>query len=139
MRLAVASDHAGLALKTLVVKWLGELGHTVDDLGPGDATAVDYPDYAAKVAHALTTGAERGVLVCGSGIGMSIAANRFTHVRAALCQSEFDARASRAHNDANLLCLGERVVGSGLARAILQTFLTTGFEGGRHQVRVDKL
>jgi ribose 5-phosphate isomerase B len=101
---------------------------------------VDYPDYAAKVAVAVQAGqAERGVLVCGTGIGMSITANKFEGIRAALCTTEFEARMARAHNDANVLCLGQRVVGSGLGRAIAAAFLQTAFEGGRHQQRVDKI
>ena len=140
MRVAIASDHAGFALKSELVAVLGELKVDFDDLGPGDGDKVDYPDYAQKVTTHLTFGkATHGVLVCGTGIGMSISANKVNGIRAAVCHTEFEARAARAHNDANVLCLGERVTGGGVARAIVEEFLKTKFEGGRHAKRVEKI
>jgi ribose 5-phosphate isomerase B len=140
VRLAAASDHAGLALRAEVVKAARELGHDVDDLGPPGSESVDYPDFACRVAELVASReVEAGVLVCGTGIGMSIAANKVPGVRAALCHSEFEARMARAHNDANVLCLGERVVGAGLAASIVRAFLGQAFEGGRHERRVAKL
>jgi ribose 5-phosphate isomerase B len=140
MKIAIACDHAGLSLKREVKDALGKLGHVVEDLGTNDGTSVDYPDFAAAVARAVRDGrVERGVLICGTGVGMSITANKFAGVRAALCTCEFTARMSRAHNDANVLCLGERVTGPGVARAIAGVFVSTAFEGGRHERRVGKI
>lgn len=140
MRIAIASDHAGLALKTELVAALQELKLDVEDLGPADTTSVDYPDFAKKVADAVTGGrVNLGVLVCGTGMGMSISANKVAGIRAALCRTEFEARMARAHNDANVLCLGQRVTGGGVARAVLEEFLKAQFEGGRHSKRVDKI
>ncbi len=137
---ALGADHAGVGLKDLLGRWLQERGHPVEDLGTYDGTSVDYPDYAARVARAVSEGRVRfGLLVCGTGIGMSIAANRFAGVRAVVCSEAFSARMARAHNDANVLCLGARVVGPGLALHILEAFLGGAFEGGRHARRVDKL
>ncbi|MBS1149257.1 MAG: rpiB [Myxococcaceae bacterium] len=127
-------------MKTELVTALKELKLDFDDLGPADATSVDYPDYAQKVAEAVAGGrAQLGVLVCGSGIGMSISANKFHGVRAALCHTEFEARVARGHNDANVLCLGQRVTGPGVARGILEEFVKAPFEGGRHANRVNKI
>lgn len=138
--IAIASDHAGFALKAELAAELGKLGHTALDLGPADTSSVDYPDFAAKVTAAINDGkAALGVLVCGTGIGMSISANKVHGIRAALCHTEFEARATRQHNDANVLCLGQRVTGVGVALEILRVFLSTGFEGGRHANRVEKL
>ncbi len=140
MRLAAASDHAGFPLKNHLVAWLRTHGHEVVDLGTHSAESADYPDFAHELARRIVAGEyERGLLVCGSGIGISIAANRHAGVRAARCLSEYDARMARAHNDANVLALGERVTGVGLAEAILETFLATAFEGGRHARRVQKI
>jgi len=140
MRIAIASDHAGLELKREVAQGLTALGHAIEDFGTHDNSSVDYPDFASAVARAVRDGrVDRGVLVCGTGIGMSIVANKYAGVRAALCTSEFEARMARAHNDANVLCLGERVVGPGLGRCIAEAFATTPFEGGRHQKRVEKI
>ena len=140
MRLAAASDHAGFPLKNHLVAWLSAHGHEVTDLGTHSAESTDYPDFAHEVARRIASGeVERGLLVCGTGIGMSIAANRHAGVRAARCLTEYDARMARAHNDANVLALGERVTGAGLAEAILETFLATAFEGGRHARRVQKI
>jgi ribose 5-phosphate isomerase B len=138
--IALASDHAGVALKALLVAELGRLGYEVLDLGPMTEDSVDYPDYAAKLALAIKDKkAEKGVLICGSGIGISIAANRFPFIRAALCHSEETARLSREHNDANVLVLGARIVDEATAKAALAAFLTTEFAGGRHAGRVEKL
>ena len=140
MRVAIGSDHAGLLLRGVVRQALAAHGVAVDDLGPLEAASVDYPDYAAKVCAEVTAGrADLGVLVCGTGIGMSIAANKHHGIRAALCRTELEARLGRQHNDANVLCLGERVTGPGLAEAIVAAFLSAAFEGGRHARRVDKL
>jgi ribose 5-phosphate isomerase B len=140
MRLAAASDHAGFPLKNHLAAWLRARGHEVLDLGTHSAESADYPDFAHELARRLAAGEfERGLLVCGTGIGISIAANRHPGVRAARCLSEYDARMARAHNDANVLALGERVTGVGLAEAILETFLATAFEGGRHARRVQKI
>jgi ribose 5-phosphate isomerase B len=136
----IASDHAGFALKQELVSELGKLGHAALDLGPADVSSVDYPDYAVKVTEAVTSGkASLGVLICGTGMGMAITANKVHGIRAALCRTEFEARMSRQHNDANVLCLGQRVTGAGLAIEILKAFLGADFEGGRHAARVDKI
>lgn len=137
---AVASDHAGFALKGELVKALPELGCEAVDLGTHDTASVDYPDYARLVAEAVVSKrAALGVLVCGTGIGMSISANKVHGIRAALCHTEFEARMSRMHNDANVLCLGQRVTGVGVAVGILEAFLKASFEGGRHAARVEKI
>lgn len=140
MRWVIACDHAGLPLKIELLKVFAALGIDVEDFGTHTTESVDYPDYAHRVARAIAEGRfDRGVLVCGTGIGVSIAANRHRGVRAALCADTFSARMARAHNDANLLCLGARTVGPGLAEEILRTFIATEFAGGRHQRRIDKL
>jgi len=137
---AIASDHAGYALKEILKTELQALGQSVLDLGPENEDSVDYPDFGARLAHAIGEGrAHLGVLICGSGIGISIAANRFSHIRAALCHDGLTARLSRQHNDANVLALGARVIGVDTAKDCLRSFLSTPFEGGRHQRRVDKL
>jgi ribose 5-phosphate isomerase B len=139
-RVIAGSDHAGLALRAEAVKVAKECGFEVEDLGPFSGESVDYPDYARKVAEAVASGGARlGILVCGTGIGMSIAANKVRSVRAAHCTSEFEARMARQHNDANVLCIGERVVGLGVGGAIVRAFLETAFEGGRHARRVEKM
>ena len=138
--IAIASDHAGFALKAELVAMLGELGYAALDLGAHSAESVDYPDFAAALATAIGEGrASRGVLVCGSGIGISIAANRFRHIRAALCHDATEARLAREHNNANVLALGARTMGGEQVRDSLRTFLTTDFAGGRHARRVDKM
>ncbi|MGB0684520.1 MAG: ribose 5-phosphate isomerase B [Magnetovibrionaceae bacterium] len=139
--IAIASDHAGFEMKDTLAKLLREGGYDVVDLGPANGTdSVDYPDFGYAMGEALKTGkAPRGVLVCGSGIGISISANRQPHVRAALVQDGLAARLSRQHNDANVLCLGGRLIGLETAKDCLDAFLNTPFEGGRHQRRVDKL
>jgi ribose 5-phosphate isomerase B len=140
MRVAIGADHAGFALKQHLIGCLAEAGHETSDLGTFDQESVDYPDFGRKVARAIASGAaERGVVICGTGIGISIAANKVAGVRAARCTSEYDARYARAHNDANVLAIGARVTGFGLAEAILATFFETEFEGGRHARRVGRM
>jgi ribose 5-phosphate isomerase B len=137
---AVAADHAGLELKSILAQELAALGYDVIDLGTNSTDSVDYPDFANLVAGSLRDGkATRGLLVCGSGVGMSIGANRHAGVRAALCHDITTTRLSRQHNDANVLVLGARLTGIDVAKDCLKTFLTTEFEGGRHQRRVTKL
>lgn len=136
MRIAIGADHAGYGLKQVLLEE-GLSGHEVIDVGTHDTSSTDYPIYALRVARLVAGGeADLGVLICGTGIGMSIAASRVAGIRAALCTSEYMARMARAHNDANVLCLGGRVVGPGQALAILQVFLETGFQGGRHVRRL---
>lgn len=140
MRIAIGADHAGFILKEHLRARLAEAGHELRDFGAQSAESVDYPDYAALVAGAVAGGsAERGILVCGSGIGMAIAANRVRGVRAAACIDLYSARLCRQHNDANVLALGSRIVAPPLAEALAEVFLTTTFEGGRHARRVAKL
>jgi ribose 5-phosphate isomerase B len=137
---AIASDHAGFNLKSELKQELQALGFDALDLGPDGTASVDYPDYANKLAEALQSGkAARGVLVCGTGIGISMAANRHRHLRAAVVHDATTARLTRLHNDANVLCLGARITGADVAKDCLRVFLTTDFEGGRHQNRVAKL
>lgn len=138
--IAIASDHAGFELKEKLKAVLAEKGYTVLDLGPHDDASVDYPDYGVALGRALGDGrAGRGVLVCGTGIGISMAANRFSHVRAAVCRDGLTARLARQHNDANVLALGSRLIGIETALDCLNEFLDTPFEGGRHARRVGKL
>lgn len=140
MRIALGSDHRGLRLKGVLKELLQQLGHSYQDFGCFDETACDYPDVAAKVARAVARGEfERGILVCSTGIGMCIAANKVHGIRAALCHDLFTTRRARQHNDANILCLGEEEVAEELAREMVKVFLTTEFEGGRHQRRLDKV
>ncbi|HEY9899355.1 MAG TPA: ribose 5-phosphate isomerase B [Pantanalinema sp.] len=137
MRIALGSDHAGFDLKEALEAWLLSQGHVVSDLGCHDTTRTDYPPIAHALAREITSGrAERGVLVCGSGIGVSIAANRIEGARAALVNEPVSARLAREHNDANIVCLGARLVGPDMAQEILRVFLETPFEGGRHEARV---
>jgi ribose 5-phosphate isomerase B len=140
VKVAVGADHAGFALKEEVRRELDAAGHAVRDFGTQSTDSVDYPDYAQRVAEAVRSGAaERGILICGTGIGMAIAANRLPGVRAASCSDTYSARMARAHNDANVLAIGARVVGSGLALDLVRVFLETPFEGGRHERRVRKM
>jgi ribose 5-phosphate isomerase B len=140
MRIAIASDHAALALKSALVVYLTEAGHQVDDLGPHDEASVDYPDYGYKLAEAVASGAvERGVVLCGSGVGISIAVNRNAACRCALVSEPLSAKLSREHNDANVIAMGARLTGIDMAKACLDAFLTTEFGGDRHARRVDKL
>lgn len=140
MKLVAGADHAGYELKDALVKLLREQGHEVEDLGTNASGSVDYPDYAHGVADRVTSGAaERGLLVCGTGVGMAISANRHKGIRAVNPSDVFTAKMSRNHNDANVLALGARVVGVGLATEILNAWLAAPFEGGRHQNRVAKI
>jgi ribose 5-phosphate isomerase B len=140
MHYAVGCDHAGLPLKAPLVAELERQGHKVTDFGTDSLESVDYPRYAARVSRAVSSGdADMGVLLCGTGQGMAMTANRFRGVRAAAVSESFSARMARAHNDANILCMGGRVVGPGAAVEILRTWLDQGFEGGRHQRRVDQV
>ena len=145
MRIAIASDHAALALKTALVDHLRAAGHDVHDLGPFDDASVDYPDYGYKLAEAIADGdAECGVALCGSGIGISIAVNRNPAARAALVSEPLSAKLAREHNDANVIAMGARLIGIDMAKACVDAFVSTGFGGandsqGRHQRRVDKL
>jgi ribose 5-phosphate isomerase B len=140
MRIAIASDHAATELKSVLVAHLQASGHEVSDLGPYDASSVDYPDYGYKLADAIASGAaERGVALCGSGIGISIAVNRNPACRAALVSEPLSAKLSREHNNANVIAMGARLTGPDMAKACLDTFLSTPFGGDRHARRVDKL
>lgn len=137
---AIANDHAGLALKTVLLREIDACGFSALDLGTNSADSVDYPDYGHAVARAVSDGrAQFGIAICGSGIGISIAANRHAGIRAALCSSGLAAELSRQHNDANVLCLGARLIGEAEATECVRRFLTTAFEGGRHTARVQKL
>ncbi|HEX6980009.1 MAG TPA: ribose 5-phosphate isomerase B [Alphaproteobacteria bacterium] len=138
--IAIAADHAGFELKTQLAEELTRAGYVVLDLGTSSTESVDYPDFANALAAAIGSGkAQRGVLVCGTGIGISIAANRHKGIRAALCRDTTDARLAREHNDANVLALGARTTGVETAKDVLKTFLATPFSGGRHSRRVEKL
>lgn len=140
MKIALGADHAGFPLKEHLARFLAGQGHDVDDVGTHSVASVDYPDFAAKVARAVASGeAERGVLVCGTGIGVAMAANKVDGVRAANCNDLFGAGLCRAHNNANVLAVGGRVIGTDLAEAIVRTFLETEWEGGRHGRRVEKI
>ncbi|MBU0730490.1 MAG: ribose 5-phosphate isomerase B [Proteobacteria bacterium] len=140
MRVAIGSDHGGYDLKEQIITVLKDLGHEVDDRGCYSTASVDYPDFARQVCKVVEQGSsQRGILICGTGIGMSMAANRYKSIRAALCHELFTARMSREHNDANILCMGARVIGPGLAIEMVKTWMATDFAGGRHQTRIDKI
>ena len=140
MKIAMGADHGGYSLKEVVKKHLVEAGHEVLDLGTHDTESCNYPVYAEKVAYAVADkDADLGVLICGTGIGMSIAANKVKGIRAAAVSDCFTAQATREHNDSNIICLGERIVGPGLAMRIVDTWLEASFQGGRHQTRVDMI
>ena len=140
MRIALAADHAGYLLKDELVRWLREQGHDVNDLGTNGLESVDYPEYGTRLARAVATGeVERGIAVCGSGIGISIAVNREQKCRCARVDDPLSAQLAREHNDANVLALGARLIGSDMAKACVAAFLDTPFAGGRHQRRVDQL
>ena len=139
MKIVIASDHGGYELKRVLFDKLKGDGYSVDDLGCHSTVSVDYPDFAERVCKKVIEEPQtRGILICGTGIGMSLAANRYTEIRAAVCCDEYSAQMSREHNNANVLCLGARVLGAGLAEKILDTWLVTEFAGGRHQIRVNK-
>jgi len=135
----IASDHAGLKEKSFIKDLLEKKGFIVADLGPDSEDRVDYPDYAKKVAIKVLEENAKGILICGTGIGMSLTANKFPKIRAALCHNEFSAKMAREHNDANILCLGARVSGFGMLEEILNAWLGSEFEGGRHLQRVEKI
>lgn len=140
MKIAIGSDHGGYGLKELIRKHLQEKGFDIKDFGTDSTASVDYPDFAKAVGEAVVAEEfQRGILICGTGIGISIAANKIPGVRCALVGDCFSAKATRQHNDANILALGERVVGPGLALEIVDIWLSAEFEGGRHQGRVDKI
>lgn len=138
--IAIASDHGGYDLKQQVIKFLTDNGYAFEDLGTCDYTSVDYPEYGLKVAEGIVEGKfEKGIIICGTGLGISIAANKVPGIRAALCTDSYMARMSREHNNSNILALGGRVVGVELAMDIVKTWLNTEFLGGRHQNRLDKI
>ncbi len=140
MRLAFGCDHRALALKRDLMAFAGRVGHRCEDLGTFDETSVDYPDIAFKVGNAVAGGeCDGGILICGTGIGMSMAANKLEGIRAALCHNTFTAERSRQHNDANVLCLGAEVVDGKSGQEILRVFVSTPFEGGRHARRLEKM
>ncbi len=140
MKYYIGTDHAGFEIKPFVVEYLQKKGIEVEDLGTYSTDSVDYPDFAHKVAEAVLANPEsKGILICGSGIGMSLAANKHRGIRAALCHDYYTAQMARMHNDANVLCFGARIVGLGVVESILDAWLNTEFEGGRHQRRVEKI
>ncbi|WP_121610684.1 ribose 5-phosphate isomerase B [Mesobacillus foraminis] len=140
MRVAIASDHGGLNIRKEIIALMEEMNIDYTDLGCECGTSVDYPDYAIPVAEKVVSGeVDRGILICGTGIGMSIAANKVKGIRCALAHDTFSAKATREHNNTNILAMGERVIGPGLARDIAKVWLTTPFEGGRHELRVNKI
>jgi ribose 5-phosphate isomerase B len=136
----IATDHAGYAVKAYVKEFVSSLGHEIIDLGPDSADRVDYPDFAKKCADAVIADeGSFGILICGTGIGISISANKVPGIRAALCHDHYTAMLTRQHNDANILCFGERVVGKGVIEDMIEVFANTEFEGGRHAGRVAKI
>ena len=140
MRIAIGCDHRGMNFKKQITELLSGLGHEYEDFGCYDTCSADYPDIASNVARAVAQGGmDHGILVCSTGIGMSIVANKIHGIRAALCHDTFSAQRSRAHNDANVLCLGESIVGEGLAKEIVKVYLPAEFEGGRHAQRLEKV
>ena len=140
MKIAVACDHGGLQLKRALVRYLASKGHEVIDFGTDTEESCDYPDYALPAAEAVAAGrCERGILVCGTGIGVSLVANKVPGIRCAHCHDTYSAKYTRLHNDANMLAFGQRVIGEGLMEEIVDVFLSTASEGGRHQRRLDKL
>ena len=139
-KIAIASDHGGFELKETVITHLLNDGWEIDDLGPNNEDSVDYPDYGIKLAEIIANKkVERGIVICGTGVGMSIVVNRFPGIRGTLCSDIYTAKMSREHNDSNILIMGGRVIGRGLASEIVDTWLNTAFEGGRHQRRLDKI
>lgn len=140
MKIAIAADHGGFELKDSMVEYIKSLENEVMDLGTNSADSVDYPDYAKKVCEEIQQGnSDLGILICGTGIGMSLAANKFEGIRAACVSDVYSAKMSRNHNNANVLCIGARVIGDEVAKLIIKTFLENEFEAGRHQRRVDKI
>ncbi|EKN62942.1 ribose 5-phosphate isomerase B [Schinkia azotoformans] len=140
MKVAIASDHGGIHIRAEIIALMQEMGIEYEDFGCECSNSVDYPDYAIPVAEKVASGEfDRGILICGTGIGMSISANKVRGIRCALVHDVFSAKATREHNDSNILAMGERVIGPGLAREIAKTWLTTDFEGGRHLNRITKI
>lgn len=140
MKVIITGDHAGMTLRNAAKEVLDELGYEYEDAGADCTTSVDYPDYALPAAQRIANGEfDLGIFICGTGIGISISANKVQGIRAALTHDVFSAKATRQHNDANVLAMGERVIGSGLAKEIVRTFLTTEFDGGRHKNRINKI
>lgn len=140
LKIAISSDHGGNILRQEIMDLLTERGVSYEDFGPTTNESVDYPDYASPVSNGVATGQfDRGILICGTGIGMSIAANKVKGIRCALVHDVFSAKATRGHNDTNVLAMGERVIGAGLAREIVEAWLDTPFEGGRHGRRIEKI
>ena len=140
MKIALGSDHAGFSLKETIKEHLSSQGYEIIDCGTDSEESVDYPDFSAKVAKTICDGVcEKGILVCGTGIGISIAANKLPGIRAAVCHDLFTAQVSREHNDANILAMGARVIASSLALEMVDLWLATPFSGGRHQRRIDKI
>jgi len=136
----IGADHAGVDFKEFIKELFEKRGYEIIDMGPLTKDRVDYPDFAQKVCEKVVLDKEsQGILICGSGIGMSIAANKFNGIRAALCHNEYSAMVARQHNDANILCLGERVSGKGIVEAIIDSWIDNSFEGGRHKGRVEKI
>lgn len=138
-KIIIASDHGGFNLKNQIVNHLKEKGYDIEDYGCYSTESCDYPIYAKLIANEVATSDKKGILVCGTGIGMSIAANKVKGIRASHCTDTFSARMTRMHNDSNILCLGERITGTGLALDIVDIWLNTEFEGGRHQKRIDMI
>ena len=140
MKYFIGAVHAGIEIKKFVKELFEKKGHTVEDLGCFSTERVDYPDFAAKVCEAVLTNEDsKGILICGTGLGMSMSANKFDGIRAALCHNTYSAAMAREHNDANVLCLGERVLGYGMVEAIVDAWDSHSFEGGRHANRVEKI
>ncbi|MED3757757.1 ribose 5-phosphate isomerase B [Peribacillus frigoritolerans] len=140
MKVVIASDHGGINIRKEIISLLEEMNIEYEDLGCECSTSVDYPDYALPLAEKVAKGeVDRGILICGTGIGMSIAANKVKGIRCALVHDMFSAKATREHNDTNILAMGERVIGPGLAREIAKIWLTTPFDGGRHKNRINKI
>ena len=140
LKIAIGADHGGFRLKEAIIEYLRGKNIEFNDFGTFDEESCNYPDIAKKVSQEVAAGNfNKGILICGTGIGVSIVANKFKGIRAALCADTFSAKASRAHNDANILCLGQRVTGEGLALEILEAWLNSSFEGGRHKTRVDMI
>ncbi len=138
-KIVIASDHGGFRLKNEIITHLGELGYEIEDLGCNREESCDYPEFAKRVVNSVLKDGLKGILVCGTGIGMSIAANRYKGIRASHCTDTFTARMTRMHNNSNILCLGQRITGTGLALDIVDIWLKTEYEGGRHQKRLDMI
>lgn len=139
MKIAIGADHGGFDLKEIIKEYAVQLGHKVVDVGCDSNDSVDYPDFAKSVCESIDNRiSDAGILICGTGLGMSMAANKYQTIRAAVCNEEFTARLSREHNDANVLCLGARVIGNGIAKEIVKVWLSTDFSGGRHLNRINR-